>query len=330
MSRRLSRLTATLAVGATVAVAGCGNGSSGGAEDTDGSKGALVAGVSQLAAADVLTTTLQLDVTPDQLQQLAESSGDDLSTTAAEAISSGRLVIETTKDKTFSLTAVDGGKKLLEIRVVDNDLYLKGDLQAGFELAGNPDGLDKVKAQAARLPDFVGAFINGDWVSLDAQALSGLAGSFGATATSSPSGDEGPQLLAQLRRTIESDITVKEVGTDSAGDHVQLSGDARALAADLQEAIQKTVPGGAALAGRLDASTTESRTITLDAWVNDGALSKLSMDLAQFDDNNELPEGTKLPIVLTFEQSGHTISAPAGATPVDLSQLGPLLSGFAG
>jgi hypothetical protein len=43
-----------------------------------------------------------------------------------------------------------------------------------------------------------------------------------------------------------------------------------------------------------------------------------------------MPAGTTLPVVLTFEQTGDTITAPADATPVDLSQLGPLLSGFGG
>src|SRR3954447_21345013 len=101
MARRLFRLTAALAVGATLAVAGCGNGS-GGASADDSPKGALVAGVSQLGEADMLTTTLQLDTTADDLQQLAKSTGDELSTTAAEAISSAQLVIQTSHDKTFS------------------------------------------------------------------------------------------------------------------------------------------------------------------------------------------------------------------------------------
>jgi hypothetical protein len=329
MARRLSRLTATLAVGATLA-AGCGGSTSDAPDPSDDPKGALVAGVSNLSDADMLTTTLQLETNADDLQQLASASGDDLSNKAADAISSAQLVIQTSKDKTFSLAAVDGGSTLFEVRVVDSDLYLHGDLQAGFELAGNPHGLDEIQAQAAQLPDFVQAFLNGDWVSVDSQALTGLAGSLGVPASASPDDNAGPQLLAELRRTIENDVAVKDLGSDDDGDHLQLTGDTRDLATDLQQAIQRTVPGGGAIAGRMDASETKSRTITVDAWVEDGALSKLSLDLAQFDDKGELPAGTTLPVVLTFEQTGETISAPADATPVDLSQLGPLVSGFGG
>src|SRR3954451_20247812 len=106
MARRLSRLTAAVAGGGPLAVAGGGT-ASGGAEAEDSPKGDLVAGISQLGEADLLTTTLQLDTSADDLKQLAESSGDDLSTTAADAISSAQLVIQTSHDKTFSLMAVD-------------------------------------------------------------------------------------------------------------------------------------------------------------------------------------------------------------------------------
>ena len=81
---------------------------------------------------------------------------------------------------------------------------------------------------------------------------------------------------------------------------------------------------------RLAAPSGQGRTITLDAWVKDDALSKLSLDLAQFDDKNKLPAGTSLPLVLTFEQTGHTVEAPTSATPVDLTQLGSLLQAFSG
>jgi len=330
MARPLSRSVAALAVGTTLLVSGCGSSSSGGSDHADNPKAALVAGVTQLGDADILTTTFRLDASADDLVKIGDATNDPIPQNTADAISSARLVIETTKDKTFSLSAIDGDNTLVELRVIDKTVYVQGDLSAMFDLAGNPDALDTVKAQAAQLPNFVQAFVNGDWVSLDTQALSGLAGQLGATATSSPSADEGPKLLAELRNTIDKDVTVKEVGTDSEGTHLQLSGNTRQLATDFQTAVRDTVPGGGTVADRLDASSAESRTITLDAWVNDGALSKLSLDLAQFDDKNELPQGTSLPIVLTFEQSGHTIDVPTSATPIDLTQLGTLMGAFTG
>src|SRR3954469_19645820 len=109
MARPLTRLTAALAVGATLTVAGCGS-SSGGSGTPDNPKDALVAGVGALGDADVLTTTLRLDGTGGELGQLGKASDNAIQPSTADAIASARLVVETTHDKTFSLRAVDGGK----------------------------------------------------------------------------------------------------------------------------------------------------------------------------------------------------------------------------
>src|SRR3954462_4639126 len=121
MSRRpVSRLTAA-AVGAAIALAGCGSGSGGGQSSTP--KGELVAGVQALSDSDVLTTTLKLETTPSDLQQLADSSGDHLSADTAQAISEAQLVIENVNGdestKAVSIRALDGDVKLFELRVVE-------------------------------------------------------------------------------------------------------------------------------------------------------------------------------------------------------------------
>jgi hypothetical protein len=330
MARPLSRLTAAFAVCATLVVAGCGSGS-GGPDASDDPKGALVAGISQLGEADTLTTTLQLDTTPENLQVLAGIDGDNLSDANAKAIASAQLVMQTSKDKAFALRGVDNGNTLFELRSVDKVLYLQGDLEGVLDIAGKPDALADVKAQAAQLPSFVQAFVNGDWVSINSEALAGLAGSLGVPSNASPSDEQGPKMLAELRRAVDKDVTVKDLGEEADGEHLRLTGNVKDLATDLQNAVQSTVPGGAALSDQFDPSDAPNQTITVDAWLQDDALSKLSLDLAQFaSDDDEVPAGTTLPIVLTFEQAGDAIEAPADATPVDLSQLGSLMGAFGG
>src|SRR3954454_3596833 len=149
MARRLTRLTAALAVGATIVVTGCGSSSGGSGSSSDNPKDVLVSGVAQLGQDDVLTTTFKLDATADELVRLGKATGDEIPQDTADAGSSAQLVIETSKDKTFSLSAADGGNTLVEMLVVDKTLYLQGDLSAMFDLAGNPDELDTIKAQAA-------------------------------------------------------------------------------------------------------------------------------------------------------------------------------------
>ncbi|MDQ1696688.1 MAG: hypothetical protein QOJ03_2041 [Frankiaceae bacterium] len=326
MFRPFARLTSVAAVGAVLLV-GCGSGSGGSTPSTP--KGQLVAGVTALGDADVLTTTLKLDTTADALQALASSSGDTLSSDTAAAIVGAQLVIETQsgKDKAFSVRAVDAGQTLFELRVVSSNLYLQGDLRAILKLAHRESALADVQAQVSQMPDFVRAFVAGDWVSLDGTALAGLAGSLGAP-TGSASPAQGPKMIAELKRILSKDVTVRDAGKEGRGEHLVLTGNTRALAQDIAQSFVTSVPGGAAFSDKLKTSDVPSRPITVDAWVKDGALSQISVDLAQFADKADVPAGTTLPITLTFEQSGDDISAPGGATPVDLTQLGGLIGGL--
>jgi hypothetical protein len=70
--------------------------------------------------------------------------------------------------------------------------------------------------------------------------------------------------------------------------------------------------------------------LTLDAWVKDGALMKLAVDLAQLVPAGKVKPGQTLPLVLSFERSGGDIAAPTGATPVDLTQLGNVIGLLSG
>lgn len=327
MFRPMSRVTAAVAAtaGAAVVLAGCGG--SGGGGTPANPRTELQASVTHLSDAGTLTTTLRLEATPAELQSIAKSSGDTLNADTANAISSAQLVIEEQKSgghTSSSIRAVDGGKTLFELRSVSDTLYLQGDINGILTLAHKPGALAEFQAHASQLPQFVGAFLADKWISLNAGALSALGGQFGAGgASTNPS--QGPKMLAELKGVLGRDVTVARVGSDSRGDHLRLTGDTRKLAADLRSTIADSVPGGSALTDRLGTGQVPSKAITLDAWVKDGALTELSLDLAQFAPKGQVPAGTHLPITLTFEQSGAAIAAPAGATPVDLTQLGSLM-----
>jgi hypothetical protein len=137
-------------------------------------------------------------------------------------------------------------------------------------------------------------------------------------------------LLAALRQAIDRHVTVTRAGSDSRGDHYVLNGNARELASAAQAAVQDAVPGGGLLSQRLPTTKVKSQNFSVDAWVKDGALSELSINVLQFGDTSKVPAGTTLPLTLTFDRTGDDIAPPTGVTPVDLTQLGTLFGALTG
>ena len=345
MRRRIETFTALAATGAVVALAGCGGSSS--PTTPKDPKGELSASIGNLSNTDALTTTLKLETTAGDLQTIAKSGKKPttLSDADAQAIASANLVIETkttngkklselkagdSKSTNVSIRGVDGGNTLAEIRVIAGNLYLQGDLKGILDLAHQPKTYGELQARAATLPKFVQAFVGGKWVSINGDAAKGLASQFGVNTQQSPSSAQSQQLINDLKNIIDKDVTVTKVGTDARGDHLKMSGNTRTLAKDFVNSVTSEVPGAAALSNQLQPSNVPSRTMTVDAWVKDGTLSELSLDLVQFAPPGEAPAGAHLPVALTFDQSGDDISTPSDVTPVDLSQLGTLLGALSG
>lgn len=343
MRRPLSRLTAVAAAGAVVALAGCGSSST--AATPNDPKGKLSASVSNLTDSDALTVTLKLEASAAALQQLARSQKQTLSAADAQAIAGLNVIFATkttngqklsaikpgsSNSANVSVQVVDSGRSLAELRVVDGNLYLKGDVRTILNLAHRSATYAQLQARAQKLPGFVQALIAGKWVSLSGDALKGLASQFGVTPSQSPGTSQSQKLLSDLRGIIDRDVTVSPHGSDSRGDHLVVSGNIRTLATDLMTSVQSAVPGGAALGNQLKPQKVPSRVVTVDTWVKDGKLAEVSLDLLQFAQPGQAPAGAHVPLALTFSGTADDISAPSGATAVDLSQLGSLLGAFGG
>lgn len=325
MRGRLGWRTAVATLAALVAVTGCGGSSGGGSSVKDG----VLTGIDGLAGAGRLTTTMRLDATPAALQSLARAGGSTLDSHLATAISSADVVIETVRGDggtSLDLKGVANGATLVELRAVKDGLYVQGDVRGIFTLIGKPNEFANLRAETASMPSFVQAILNGQWVSIPASALSSLASLSGGSTSSS---GKGPKLLTDLRRAIERHVTVTEQGTDSRGTHYVLHANTKTLATDLGATVQDALPGGAVLSSRLPTDV-KSQDVEFDAWVKGGALSEVSIDLLQFDDASKVPAGTTLPLTVTFDRTGDDITAPADATPVDLTQLGTLFGALTG
>jgi hypothetical protein len=345
MRRRSSSLLAVATTAVAIVLAGCGSGSSSGHSVPKDPKGELAASVTNLGASDTLGATLKLEIPPGVLQQLARSQGDRLTAGDAAAISGAQLAIEvkSTNGKDLAdlkssdqnatavaISALSNGHTYLELRILTGDLYLQGDVKGFLGLIHKTKTYGEVKARAASLPDFVKALVDGKWVSLNGAAAQGLASQFGVqTGQSGSNESQTGKMLGDLKSMLDKNVSVTRLGSDDKGDHLRLSGNAKTLANDAYQSFSTAVPGGAALS-QAKPQNVPSRVVTVDAWVKDGVLSEISIDLSQFLDKKESAAGQPLPITLTFTQHGGDITKPSGVTPVDLTQLGSLFGALAG
>ena len=338
MLRRSSSLLAAATAAVLLALAGCGSGS--GHSVPKDPKGELTASVGNLGQTDTLTTTVKLEISPSALQQLARSDGDKLTDADAAAIASAQLVVEAKntngknlsdlkpsdqKATAVSIRVLSNDHTYLEMRVLSGDLYLQSDVKGFLDLIHQTKTYAEVQARASSLPGFVKALVAGDWVSLNGAAAQGLAGQFGIqTGGQQNNQAQSKKMIADLQALLKKDVTVARLGSDDRGDHLRLSGNARTLVNDAYQTFASAVPGGGAALSQAKPQNVPSQKVSVDAWVKDGVLSEISLDLGQFAKPGDAAAGQHLPIALTFEQSGDDISKPSNATPIDLTQLGGL------
>ena len=335
-----TRLTAISAVAAVGLLAGCGSGTSATKTASEDPKTAFSSGLDGLGNTDALTVTLKLDASSDQLVALSKEdpSGTPLTAKQAQELSTASVVIETkTTDGSklstatgsspskaaFRLAVQDSGSSLAEIRSLDNTLFVQADLKTLLDIFGKSKQYGDLTARTSSLPPFVQAFVQGKWVSLDLNSLKSLASQFGASASTNP--QQNQKLLNDLKATLGRDVTVTRVGTDDQGDHLKVTAQSRTLVDDIVKTVQADMPSAGLATNALKPSSVPDHSVVIDAWVKDGALSKLSLDLVQFAKPGEAKAGDHLPVVLTFDKSGDDIGKPSGAVAVDTSQLFTLL-----
>jgi len=342
--RRRSTSLAALATVAVVALTGCGSGSGAKSTASKDPKAAFATGLSGLSDTDALTVTLKLDTTADALIGFAKESGDTLDAQTAQHIATAAVLFETktndgtklsdikpgTKVNAATRVAIqDNGKTLGEFRTVDQSLYAQADVKTLLDLFGQSKSYADLTARTKQMPAFVQAFVNGQWVVLDLNAIKALAGQFGGAAAS-PSTQQAQKLMTDLKAVIGKDVIVTRVGTDADGDHLKLTTQSRTFVNDLVQTVGSDLPAASLATGSFKPANVPDHSVVLDAWVKDGALSKLSIDVVQFAKPSDVKPGDSLPVVLTFEQSGDDISKPSDATPVDTTSLFTLLGSLGG
>jgi len=292
--------------------------------------------VHALSTGSALTTTLSLDATGAQITRLASQGGSGSGLTAAQAsaIAGAHIVVEVLAPKgktvgqtaqspeaaSVSVTAGTGATTYLSIRSVHGTVYLQIDLKGILALAGASGQYATLQTRVSSFPAFVKALVAGKWVSLSLATIKSLE-SFaeGAAHAKLPSAAQSRQLSSRLAAAVLSDLSATRASTGST-DHLVVTGNLRTIAHDVLSAVASAIPAAASL-GKTAGHSVPSQSITFNAFVTRGALSKLSLDVGQFSKTKHFA----LPIVASFVRSGAAISAPSGATPIDLGQLGALI-----
>jgi hypothetical protein len=338
--RRPARVLAVAALASALTASACSGGGGGGGTGQSNPRAELAAAFTNADQTSALTLTLHLQTDAAAIQALASEQGDTLSSAEAQAIAGAQLQIEVKSGggnlsaaagrTALRILASDNGRGFVDLRYVGHVLYLKVDLSGLLQVVNRPQLSAQLSAEARRLPSFARSFLAGHWVSLDTTALFGMLSGLGVNVAPSTSPGQNDRVLNDLRTALERDLAVKRVGSTVQGDHLQLTGHTRQLVGDLVTVVRNDLPGGAVIASGIKLDSVPLRSVTLDAYVRNGTLNSLSLDLAQFAPPAEKKPTDHLPLTLDFSRSGAPITAPAGAIVIQPSQLTSLFGRLSG
>ena len=294
MRRLFAGLTVTMLL-----LAACGPAGSDDATPTE----TLTQALEDLETTESLTTTFSLVSTPESLQAAASEDGSELSDEDAAKILDSSLTVsgETSgaSDAPAEIVLNIGGVDVIEMRVVDETLYTRADVNALAEtFGGDPAEINAVADQlAAGGMTYVQPAVDGEWLALQGfkQFVEGYAGQPADPEAS----DEDKQLVEQFTASIKDNASVTEAGSDDAGRHLVASVPLRETYEDfavLAENLSEDVGGAGMPAGELpDASEIPDEDAKLDVWVRDGQVTQIEFDFLQVGSwtEEEAPEGVE-------------------------------------
>ncbi|MFB8237971.1 hypothetical protein ACFC58_15620 [Kitasatospora purpeofusca] len=283
---------------------------------------------------------LSVDATPAQIEAFGAATGEEIDKDSAAALAAVSLSVAFSADKPLkdiqptkgsgngAATAADpsvsasytltgkGGAPLLELRQVGGKAYARGDLAGFAKLVG--ENAAEVEGLAEGLPAALGNALKGQWVSFDAKALESTGGTGGAGGAATPAPTLDPKaaenLNASLKGILTRDLSFEDKGKQDGKERITVTAPARKLADDLLKAVEplaKDIPNLAELP-KSAPSKVPDRPLALDLYLDGGALSAVTFDLAQLEE--KAGPGTPLPLRISFGHDTPAVQAPAGAT----------------
>ncbi|WP_327072611.1 hypothetical protein OG196_05920 [Kitasatospora purpeofusca] len=301
---------------------------------------------------------LSVDATPAQIQAFGTATGEEIDKDSAAALSAVSLSIAFSADKPLkdikpakgsgngAAPAADpsvsasytlsgkGGAPLLELRQVGGKAYARGDLAGFAQLVG--ENAAEVEGLAEGLPAALGNALKGQWVGFDAKTLgstggAGGTGGAGEAATPAPTLDPkaAENLNASIKGILTHDLSFEDKGKQDGKERITVTAPARKLTDDLLKAVEplaKDIPNLAKLPKSAPAGVPD-RPLALDLYLDGGALSAVTFDLAQLAE--KAGPGTPLPLRIAFGHDTPAVQAPAGATELTTEDISGLFGGLA-
>lgn len=339
------RTAVALAAAGALLVA-CGSTSSGGktaASNSATPAAELANAIKALGSAHTLNLTFTLGASGADLLQIAAGLGNSDGPTKpqADAISNDHIGVELqappgstigaataaspSQNGAFALTLGDARQNYVILEEVNGALYEHIDLRYFLGLVNGAPSFASLERQIAGAPAFVHDALAGKWISIPASTVKSI-GNLAQTqlGTAAPTQGKIASLYHALLSTFLSNVSVTRV-TSGSTDDLKITFQLRQLISKeyqaLVPALSALIPGHSA-APPLQAAKIPNVPVHLDAYVTNGALSKLVLDAGQFDTTQHI----SVPLELAISQQGPTITAPASSTPIDFPAIGQLLS----
>ena len=365
---RGTRTLSTVAIGAvaTLGMAACstGNNAAGGtgnnATSNQSPERAVETAISKVGSQSSIELSLSLPITAAQAEQLEGSSGSGPTPAEAKALTTGRIfftfatgggeAIDSKQARTDHKNAFDiglsfGNDTPLELRYVDQNLYLHAEVQKLLSDVGRPVSdaakFDTTLQQLNSYVPGVGALAQGKWVELSHSSLQPLAAQLGQAESSVPGGGIKSaqfqtrilELRTQLLAAAQANSTVASLGTQNGRHEYAVTVDVSSMLNTVLPEIDSTlssIPGFSSQASSAFAKARSAipatKAAVIDLYVAHNQLSQADLDLNQF---AKQKESFAVPLQLAISSPGAP-PAPSGATNLDLSKLPSLLGGLIG
>jgi hypothetical protein len=130
------------------------------------------------------------------------------------------------------------------------------------------------------------------------------------------------RIAQRTSQFVEEDVAVSRVGSDDVGERVRATTNGAALKRYLDD-LQTEIDDGGLVEDATGQDVTDDLAelpddaeVSIDAWIRDGELRQVAIDLAALGDGDELDGEVWL--VVSLEEFTGLVETPADATPVDL------------
>lgn len=333
----MRKILGVLLAGALVLGACAGDGD-GGPDPADDPKGALIDAFRDLSEGDGISMTLSLDSDEASLQALASDEGTELPEDTASLILDSSFTFgannaENPEDAQAEVLFDLGGEEAAAIVVDGYDLYAHADVPYILETFGqDPAVVDQALGQLPPGMEFLNQAVENEWIHLTGlEQLAQQAEASGGSGVPNIA-EQQQKALDQLSAALDENSEVTEGDEEGPGTHLEAKVDIQGIVQAFEDVASDL--GGGMTGTEIPTSDVPEGEFILDAWVEDGALTQLRIDVienAEALEAEDVPEGVEeFGIMLGIEEFDGEVDVPDDAVEISFDQIVGMLMGGLG